>query len=177
MRVHNSASWCTSSPSSSAASARRAPATNALPAQGQRDGLLHLVDGLARALVVHDGRAIHGIFQVQDRYVRCVRKEYHSEVWKDSCVEFFAEPKPGRGYFNFEFNCGGAFLCNHIVDPARTADGFKEFEGLVHEAAVRLTGSPLVPFGGHLLDLTPTRASQSGATSRGVRHRSARARR
>ena len=79
------------------------------------------------ARLLHDERAIHGIFRVHDCYVRCVRTEYHSEVWKDSCVEFFAEPKPGRGYFNFEFNCGGAFLCNHIVDPTRTADGFKQF--------------------------------------------------
>jgi hypothetical protein len=42
-------------------------------------------------------------------------------------VELFAEPKPGVGYFNFEFNCGGAFLCGHIVDPTRTKVGFKQF--------------------------------------------------
>src|SRR5262249_52789118 len=24
-------------------------------------------------------------------------------------------------------NCGGAFLCYHIINPERTADGFKEF--------------------------------------------------
>jgi hypothetical protein len=79
------------------------------------------------ARILHDGRAIHGIFRVDDRYVRCVRTEYHSEVWKDSCVEFFAEPTPGRGYFNFEFNCGGAFLCCHITNPERTPDGFRQF--------------------------------------------------
>jgi hypothetical protein len=86
--------------------------------------------------LLHDGQGIHGLFQVHDRFVRCVRTGYGSEVWKDSCVEFFVEPKPGRGYFNFEFNCGGAFLCNHIVDPTRTADGFKQFTRLP-EAAVR----------------------------------------
>jgi len=59
-----------------------------------------------------------------------VRTEYGSEVWKDSCVEFFVEPKAGRGYFNFEFNCGGAFLVNQIVDPTRTPDGFKNFTRL-----------------------------------------------
>jgi hypothetical protein len=92
------------------------------------EGSDHRPRTLARLL--HDERGIHGIFQVDDRYVRCVRTKYHSEVWKDSCVEFFAEPKPGGGYFNFEFNCGGAFLCNHIVDSTRTADGFKEFTKL-----------------------------------------------
>jgi hypothetical protein len=82
------------------------------------------------ARLLHDGQGIHGLFQVHDRHVRCVRTGYGSEVWKDSCVEFFAEPKPGAGYFNFEFNCGGAFLCNHIVDPTRTAGGFKSFTRL-----------------------------------------------
>ena len=59
--------------------------------------------------------------------MRCLRTQYHDPVWKDSCVEFFAQPKPDRGYFNFEFNCGGAFLCCYITNPERTPDGFKEF--------------------------------------------------
>jgi hypothetical protein len=77
--------------------------------------------------LLYDHRGLHGIFQVQDRYVRCVRTRYMQPVWKDSCVEFFAQPKPDRGYFNFEFNCGGAFLCCHILDPQRTENGFKDF--------------------------------------------------
>lgn len=76
--------------------------------------------------LLHDDCALHGLFHVRDRYVRCVRTDYGSEVWKDGCVEFFIEPMPGRGYFNFEFNCGGAFLCNHITDPTRAGDGFKQ---------------------------------------------------
>jgi hypothetical protein len=77
--------------------------------------------------LLHNGDAIHGIFRVEDRFVRCVRANYGSEVWKDSCVEFFAQPRPDSGYFNFEFNCGGAFLCNHILNPERAPNGFKEF--------------------------------------------------
>ena len=76
--------------------------------------------------LLHDERGLHGIFLVQDRYVRCVRTEYGSEVWKDACVEFFAEPKSGAGYVNFEFNCGGAFLCSHVTDPTRTAAGLMQ---------------------------------------------------
>jgi len=91
--------------------------------------------------VVYDAQGLHGRFEVEDRFVRCVRLGYGSEVWKDSCVEFFVEPKPSRGYFNFEFNCGGAFLVNHIVDPTRTAEGFKEFvripESVARAARVR----------------------------------------
>jgi hypothetical protein len=79
------------------------------------------------ARLLYEPRGIHGIFQVHDRYVRCLRTQYHSEVWKDSCVEFFAQPKPDRGYFNFEFNCGGAFLCSYIVNPEPAPEGFKEF--------------------------------------------------
>jgi hypothetical protein len=79
------------------------------------------------ARLLYDARGIHGIFRVQDRYVRCLRTEYHDPVWKDSCVEFFAQPKPDRGYFNFEFNCGGAFLCCYITNPDRDGDWFKEF--------------------------------------------------
>ena len=79
------------------------------------------------ARVLYDADGLYGIFRVQDRYVRCVRTGYHDPVWKDSCVEFFAQPRPDRGYFNFEFNCGAAFLCCHITNPERTAEGFKEF--------------------------------------------------
>jgi len=79
------------------------------------------------AQLLYDADAIHGIFRVRDCYVRCVRTKYLEEVWKDSCVEFFAQPKLDRGYFNFEFNCGGAFLCSYITNPERTPGGFKEF--------------------------------------------------
>jgi hypothetical protein len=79
------------------------------------------------ARLLHDADGIHGIFHVHDRYVRCARTNYFDEVWKDSCVEFFAQPKTDRGYFNFEFNCGGAFLCSHITNPERTPGGFKQF--------------------------------------------------
>jgi len=91
-----------------------------------------------QARLLHGAEGIHGLFRVEDRFVRCVRTEYHSEVWKDGCVEFFAEPKPGQGYFNFEFNCGGAFLCNHIVDPTRTQEGFKAFTKLPPEAGLKI---------------------------------------
>jgi len=88
--------------------------------------------------LTYDALGILGRFEVKDRFVRCVRTDYGSEVWKDSCVEFFAEPKPGFGYFNFEFNCGGAFLVNHIVEPTRTADGFKQFTRLPWSIAAQV---------------------------------------
>ena len=90
------------------------------------------------ARLLYDEEGLHGIFRVEDRYVRCVRQNYQDEVWKDSCVEFFTKPKAGRGYFNFEFNCGGAFLCSYIRNPERTPGGFKDYVKLSGEAGSRI---------------------------------------
>lgn len=68
------------------------------------------------ARLLYDRRGLHGIFQVRDRYVRCVRTNYLDAVYKDSAVEFFVQPGKNGGYINFEFNCGGALLCYHIAD-------------------------------------------------------------
>jgi hypothetical protein len=95
--------------------------------------------------LLHDANAIHGIFQAEDRFVRCVRTNYGSEVWKDSCVEFFARPREDSGYFNFEFGCGGAFLCCYIVDPERTKDGFKEYTRIPHEIGTRIRVKSSLP--------------------------------
>jgi hypothetical protein len=75
------------------------------------------------AKLLYDADGIYGIFDVQDRYVRCTRVGYLASVWQDSCVEFFVQPKRDRGYFNFEFNCGGSLLCSYVVDPARGPGG------------------------------------------------------
>jgi hypothetical protein len=93
--------------------------------------------------LLYDGNGIHGIFHVEDRYVRCVHTAYMGEVYKDSCVEFFIKPRQGRGYFNFEFNCGGALRAGYIIDPTRVGDGFKEWFALPAPdgAAVRVNHS------------------------------------
>jgi hypothetical protein len=57
------------------------------------------------------------------------------EVWKDSCVEFFVQPNGRGGYFNFEFNCGGAFLCCFITDETRVPSGFRSFIRIPENAA------------------------------------------
>lgn len=97
----------------------------------RRESSAHRPKTFARLL--YDDRTIHGIFHVKDQYVRCTRTNYGDEVWKDSCVEFFIQPKADKGYFNFEFNCGGSLLCSYITDPTRTKDGFKKFVKLSPE--------------------------------------------
>ena len=75
-----------------------------------------------QAKLLHDGRHVYIMFHVRDRYVRAVRTEFQSEVWLDSCVEFFVQPKESGGYFNFEVNCGGAMLVYYIERPAGADD-------------------------------------------------------
>ena len=75
-----------------------------------------------QARLLYDERNIYGLFRVEDRYVRCTRTAYGSDVYKDACVEFFMKPKPDRGYLNFEMNCGGALLASYIEDSTRVND-------------------------------------------------------
>ncbi len=88
----------------------------------------------ARARFLYDDLAIHGIYRVADKYVRCVYEGFQAPVCRDSCVEFFFKPHKGSGYFNFEFNCGGSFLCSYIRDWTRIGDsGFADFTKLPPE--------------------------------------------
>jgi hypothetical protein len=73
--------------------------------------------------LLHDATSVRLIYKVSDRYVHCTRTEYQSDVWNDSCVEWFAQPKAGRGYFNFEINCIGTLHVHYVEDPTRAAGG------------------------------------------------------
>jgi hypothetical protein len=78
--------------------------------------------------LLYNEQYIFGIFRVADQYVRCIHTEFQSDVWKDSCVEFFVQPKKGGGYFNFEFNCGGALIASYVTDPTRVGESLKEYK-------------------------------------------------
>lgn len=78
--------------------------------------------------LLYNEQYIFGIFRVEDQYVRSVHTGFQDDVWKDSCVEFFVQPKEGGGYFNFEFNCGGAFLASYVTDPTREGGRLKKYE-------------------------------------------------
>ena len=72
-----------------------------------------------RARLLHTGFGIAGIFRVEDRYVRSLHRRFGDPVYEDSCVEIFLEPRPERGYLNFEWNAGGTLLASHVTDPRR----------------------------------------------------------
>ena len=82
-----------------------------------------------QAKLLFDAATIYGIFHVQDKYVRAVHTGYQDSVCRDSCVEFFVEPRPDKGYFNFEFSACGAFLVHYVTDATRPPDG--ECKGFV----------------------------------------------
>ncbi len=69
--------------------------------------------------LLYDADRLYGLFKVDDHYVRSVHTGFQADVYKDSCVEFFVQPKGGAGYFNFEFSCGGAWLASYVTDPTR----------------------------------------------------------
>lgn len=72
--------------------------------------------------LLYDDSCLYGLFLVRDRYVRCIHTRFQDPVYEDSCVEFFVQPGTEGGYFNFEFNCGGALLASYVTNPTR-ADG------------------------------------------------------
>jgi hypothetical protein len=98
-----------------------------------------------RVRLLHSVAGIRGIFEAQDRYVRSTRTNYMEEVWKDSCVEFFIQPRADAGYFNLEMNAGGAHLCCYIEDPERAPDGFKKFTRLPAEIGRRIQVKSSLP--------------------------------
>lgn len=90
------------------------------------------------ARYLYSDAGIYGIYKVEDQYVRSVRTEYLSEVWKDSCVEFFVQPRSDKGYFNLEMNAGGAHLCWYIEDPTRNATGLKKWTKVPNDLGTKI---------------------------------------
>jgi len=86
---------------------------------GSKPGFFPVV----QAKMMYDDDNLYVIFNVQDRYVRCITTEYNGPVWQDSCVEFFFSPdirQPGK-YFNLEINCAGIPLMHYNTVPRKEA--------------------------------------------------------
>jgi len=89
---------------------------------------------LVQCRLLHDAVGIYGMFQVHDRYVRSVATEFQSSVCRDSCVEFFVGPACGKGYLNFEMNCGGTLLVyHHMIDHSCERGGLNDSRKLAPE--------------------------------------------
>ena len=86
---------------------------------------------VTQAKALYDADGVYVIFEVKDRYVRSRHTEYQARVCDDSCVEFFVQPKPGKGYFNFEMNCGGHLLLYYSLNKRlpQTLDDLRAVSG------------------------------------------------
>jgi len=79
----------------------------------------------AQVKMMYDNENVYVIFQVKDRYVRCLTTTINGPVFKDSAVEFFFAPDssmPDR-YFNLETNCGGTALMEYHTIPRSDSRG------------------------------------------------------
>lgn len=107
---------------------------------------------ITEARLLYSAAGIHGIFRVQDRYVRCVHTQFQDLVCKDSCVEVYFHPQTGQregnGYLNLEMSGNGTLLSYYITNAERAPGGFKEFVKLTPEqgrqVAIRTTLPPVV---------------------------------
>jgi hypothetical protein len=73
-----------------------------------------------QAKMMYDNNNLYVIFLVNDRFVRCLVRDFNGPVYEEPCVEFFFSPDtmyPER-YFNLEINCGGTPLM-HYNDHSR----------------------------------------------------------
>lgn len=76
---------------------------------------------VVQAKMSYNDKNLYVIFRVEDRYVRCITKEFYGPVWEDSAVEFFFAPDTAlpTQYFNLEINCGGTPLMNYNIKPRK----------------------------------------------------------
>ena len=74
------------------------------------------------------------------------KAQAHQEsVCQDSCVEFFFKPPAARGYFNFEFNCGGTMLASYVEDPRRVNGVFVKYAELSPQSLGQITVAHTLP--------------------------------
>lgn len=66
--------------------------------------------------IAHSDTCIYIDFFVRCNYLRAVNYKNNSDVYQDSCVEFFVAPHGCAPYYNFEFNCIGTIHAAKRID-------------------------------------------------------------
>lgn len=88
----------------------------------------------AMAALTFGERELEVHFTAWEQNVRRVQTRHNTDVYCDSCVEFFLQPDPQRDprHMNFEMNPNGAVYCavntpggESITLPEKTIDGFR----------------------------------------------------
>jgi hypothetical protein len=72
---------------------------------------------------LYDEEAFYLHYTVTDRHSYATTTTLNGPVWEDSCVEFFATPRPRvrKAYLNFEVNCVGAYHLGYGPDRGNRA--------------------------------------------------------
>ena len=66
--------------------------------------------------IAHSDTQIYIDFFTRCNYLRAVNYKNNSDVYQDSCVEFFVAPHGEAPYYNFEFNCIGTIHAARRMD-------------------------------------------------------------
>lgn len=80
------------------------------------------------AKLTYSNDYIYIIFRVNDNYILATEDKINSEVWKDSCVEFFFSPKCNNSYFNLEMNAIGTILFSYYEIPRKKSFFLSELD-------------------------------------------------
>lgn len=88
---------------------------------------------------------LHVLFRVAGELVVSRPRGVNGEVYRDSCVEVFIAPVPGRGYVNCETNAGGDLHASRIRDHRRVGNVFADRTLLTPEQLSRITVRSTLP--------------------------------
>lgn len=97
----------------------------------------------------HTGDRLHFCWQVDDAWVASREAAVNGLVCRDSCVEAFFAPRPGKGYFNLEINAGGTVhlgfgRTSPWANPAIRDRGLVDAGLIARHLAVRSSLPPVV---------------------------------
>ncbi len=93
--------------------------------------------------------AIYIKYRVRGTSLKAVYTEDQSDVYKDSCVEFFCMPKNAEKYTNFEFNCIGTCLASSRKGREEEITPFSKEEMKTIERYSSLPRKPFKELEGH----------------------------
>jgi hypothetical protein len=94
-------------------------------------------------------------YEVIDKFVLAKHTKHNSNVFEDSCVEFFVEPYGADGYFNFEFNCIGTKLASFIRNNSLNDEGeFTDYQklGIEDLNSIKVASSLSAPITNEITD-------------------------
>lgn len=92
-----------------------------------------------QAKLLYDATHMYVHFRVEDMHVQSHYTNFQDNVCRDSCVEFFFQPRADQGYFNFEINCGGTLLLYYIANASRNdGGGFASYRHMTWDKAKQI---------------------------------------